>query len=334
MTEIAQQAPAVPARRPDLSEARIRRRYAAERRFRLYGALAIGTAVVFLAVLLFSIVSKGYSAFYATYVGFDVTFDPAVIDPQGTKDPAVIGNADFNKLARDNLQAKFPDATSRQDRRALADLVSSDTQFILRNMVLADPSLIGRTVRVWVPASDDADMLNKGFIPRDVAEAERRISDKQIGWFDALAAAGQVETRFNTTFFSNADSREPEQAGVWGAVVGTILTMFVTLTLCLPLGVATALYLEEFAAKNKWTDLIEVNINNLAAVPSIVFGLLGLALFLGFFGLPRSAPLVGGMVLSLMTLPTMIIVTRAALKAVPPSIREAALAVGASRMQT
>ncbi len=333
MTEIAQQAPTMPVRRPDLSEARIRRRYAAERRFRLYGALAIAIAVIFLAILLVSIVSKGYSAFYATYVGLDVTFDPATIDPQGTKDPAVIGNADFNKLARDSLQAMFPDAASRQDRRALADIVSSDTQFILRDMAMADPSLIGRTVRVWVPASDDADMLEKGFIPRDVAESERRFSDRQIGWFDALAAAGQVETRFNTTFFTHADSREPEQAGVLGAVVGTLLTMIVTLVLCLPLGIATAVYLEEFAPKNRWTDIIEVNINNLAAVPSIVFGLLGLAVFLGFFGLPRSAPLVGGMVLALIVLPTIIIAGRAAIKAVPPSIREAALGIGASKLQ-
>jgi phosphate transport system permease protein len=176
-------------------------------------------------------------------------------------------------------------------------------------------------------------MLRKGYIPRDVPETERRVDDKQLAWFDALEAQDRVALQFNTTFFTAGDSREPEQAGVWGALVGTFFTMLVTLVLSFPLGVATAVYLEEFAPKNRWTDLIEVNINNLAAVPSIVFGLLGLAVFLGFFGLPRSAPLVGGLVLTLILLPTFIIASRVAVKAVPPSIREAALGVGASKLQ-
>ncbi|MGH6960312.1 MAG: phosphate ABC transporter permease PstA, partial [Dongiaceae bacterium] len=231
------------------------------------------------------------------------------------------------------LQARFPEASSRQDKRDLNDLVSGGAAYELRALVTADPSVIGTTGTVWLTADDNVDMLNKGKMRRDLGEAERQLKDKQIGWFDALAADGRVKKAFNTTFLTAGDSREPEQAGVWGAFVGTILAMLTTLTFTLPLGIATAIYLEEFAPKNRWTDLIEVNINNLAAVPSIVFGLLGLAVFLGFFGLPRSAPLVGGMVLALIVLPTIIIAGRSALKAVPPSIREAALGVGASPLQ-
>ena len=165
-------------------------------------------------------------------------------------------------------------------------------------------------------------------------EGSRKFSDREVAYADHLVEAGVVERGFNWIFFSRGASREPEMAGVLGAVVGSFLTLIVTLALSFPLGVAAAVYLEEFAPKNRWTDLIEVNINNLAAVPSIVFGLLGLAVFLNFFGMPRSAPLVGGMVLALITLPTIIIASRAALKSVPPSIREAALGVGASRLQT
>jgi phosphate transport system permease protein len=324
---------AVPIRRPDLSEARLRRRYAAERRFRLYGLGAIGLAVLMLGILLVSIISKGYGAFLQTQIGLDIKFDQTTIDPAGTHDPAALADADYAKLVKDALQARFPEATSRQDKRALNELVSSGAALKLRAMVMADPALIGTTKTLWLTADDNVDMLNKGNMPRGGNEAERQLNDKQIAWFDALAADGRVKRAFNTTFLTSGDSREPEQAGVWGALVGTILTMLTTLAMTLPLGIATAIYLEEFAPKNRWTDLIEVNINNLAAVPSIVFGLLGLAVFLGFFGLPRSAPMVGGMVLALIVLPTIIIAGRSALKAVPPSIREAALGVGASPLQ-
>ena len=177
-------------------------------------------------------------------------------------------------------------------------------------------------------------MLIKGHIDRDAPEAERRVKDDQIAWITRLERAGRIEKRFNTTFFTVGDSREPELAGIRGAAAGSFFTLLVTLALSFPIGVAAAVYLEEFAPTNRLTDLIEVNINNLAAVPSIIFGLLGLAVFINFFGLPRSAPLVGGLVLTLMTLPTIIIASRAALKSVPPSIREAALGMGASKMQT
>jgi phosphate transport system permease protein len=186
---------------------------------------------------------------------------------------------------------------------------------------------------VWVPADDDVDMLMKGHFKTDVGESSRRISDKQLAWIKQLQRQGKIRKRFNLTFFTAGDSREPELAGIRGAAVGSFFTLLITLVLSFPIGVATAIYLEEFAPKNRWTDLIEVNINNLAAVPSIVFGLLGLAVFLNFFGLPRSAPLVGGLVLALMTMPTIIIASRAALQSVPPSIREGALGVGASKMQ-
>jgi phosphate transport system permease protein len=217
-------------------------------------------------------------------------------------------------------------------------LVSPGATFDIRRQVMAaekaGQSIIGHRVAMVVHASDDIDQLNKGHISADAAEAERRVSDKEIDWFNRLKERGLIETTFNTTLFTSGDSRSPELAGLWGAVVGSFWTMLVTLALSFPLAVGAAIYLEEFAPKNKWTQLIEVNINNLAAVPSIVFGLLGLAVFLNFFGLPRSAPLVGGMVLALITLPTIIIASRAALKSVPPSIREAALGVGASKVQT
>ena len=210
----------------------------------------------------------------------------------------------------------------------------SGAAYDLQRMVMDRPDLIGSTQSLWLLADDEVDMFVKGHIPRDVPESERRVSDKQVVWIDRLVASDRLEKRFNTVFFTAGDSREPELAGIRGAAMGSFYTLVVTLLLSFPIGVAAAVYLEEFAPKNNWTDLIEVNINNLAAIPSIVFGLLGLAVFLNFMNLPRSASTVGGLVLTLMTLPTIIIASRASLKSVPPSIREAALGVGASKMQT
>jgi phosphate transport system permease protein len=201
-------------------------------------------------------------------------------------------------------------------------------------MVRQQPDLVGSTRTVWVPADDDVDMLVKGFITRETSEADRRINDRQLAWIDSWVQGKKIKKRFNTVFFTSGDSREPEMAGILGALVGSILTLALTLLLSFPVGVAAAVYLEEFAPRNRWTDLIEVNINNLAAVPSIVFGLLGLAVFINFLHLPRSAPVVGGLVLTLMTLPVIIIASRVSLQSVPPSIREAALALGTSKMQT
>ncbi len=313
--------------------ARLESRYRSEQRFRLACISAVLVAVAFLAFLFISLVSSGHSAFRQTHIALEIDFDPAIIDPAGNRDSEEMARANYNSLVRNALLQIFPDVTSRSAKRELYGLVSNGAAFDLQNMVTADPGLIGDTRRLWLLSADDADMLIKGYIPRDVPETERRVSNAQIGWLDALAAQGRVERHFHKRFFTSGDSREPEMAGIWGAVKGSFYTMFVTLVLSFPLGVATAVYLEEFAPKNRLTDLIEVNINNLAAVPSIVFGLLGLAVFLNFFHLPRSAPLVGGIVLSLMTLPRIIIPARAALTAVPPSIREAAYGLGASPMQ-
>jgi phosphate transport system permease protein len=232
------------------------------------------------------------------------------------------------------MRELFPEVTGRSEKRKIYNLVSSGASYILQDMVMQNPSLIGSTQKIWLPADDEVDMFNKGYISRNVPESDRRLNDRQISWIDALAKTGRLKKKFNTTFFTAGDSREPELAGIRGAATGSLFTLLVTLGLSFPIGVATAVYLEEFAPRNRWTDLVEVNINNLAAVPSIVFGLLGLAVFLNLFGMPRSAPLVGGLVLTLMTLPTIIIAARASLKSVPPSIREAALGIGASKMQT
>jgi phosphate transport system permease protein len=311
----------------DIVKSGLKRRYRAERRFRFYGLSAILLSILFLALLFASIVGKGYTAFWQTGIKLDVFFDPAVLQKEA------LVSADYPSLVKASIQNLFPEVDGRQDRRLLNNLISAGAGYQLRGMVLQDPGIVGQTVSVWVPADDEVDMTLKGHFRRDLPEAERRMSDKQLAWIDRLTAAGRVERKFNTAFLSAGDSREPELAGIWGAVTGSFFTLAITLALSFPIGVAAAVYLEEFAHKSRWTDLIEVNINNLAAVPSIVFGLLGLAVFLNFFGLPRSAPLVGGLVLTLMTLPTIIIASRSALQAVPPSIREAALGVGASRMQ-
>jgi len=303
-------------------------RYRKERRFRLFGLSAIVASLMFLVLLLGSIVAKGYTAFRQTEILLDIHFDPAVLDVNN------LATANYAALVRDAVLALFPEVDSRQDKRLLAKLASTGAAYTVQAMVLAKPELIGSTRAIWVLADDEVDMFVKGHIPRDVPEAERRVNDQQVVWIDQLIASSRLEQKFNTTFFEAGDSREPELAGIRGAAMGSMFTLIVTLLLSFPIGVAAAVYLEEFAPKNRWTDLIEVNINNLAAIPSIVFGLLGLAVFLNFMNLPRSASLVGGLVLTLMTLPTIIIASRASLKSVPPSIREAALGVGASKMQT
>jgi phosphate transport system permease protein len=248
-------------------------------------------------------------------------------------DPEALAGANYGKLLRNSVFAAFPTVEDRTARRALLKLLSTTARFELRDFVLSNPDAIGGARPVWLTASTDVDILMKGRMPRDVPESERRLSDQQIGWVDQLAARGAVKTSFNAGFFVNADSRNPEAAGIAGAVAGSFFTLLITLVLAFPIGVTAAIYLEEFAPKNRATDFIEVNINNLAAVPSIVFGLLGLAVFIQVFHLPRSAPIVGGLTLMLMTLPTIIIATRAALAAVPPSIRQAAYGVGASSVQ-
>jgi phosphate transport system permease protein len=321
---------------PEMRE-RLRRRYRAERRFRALGLTAIGLALAALVLLLASIVARGWSAFVCTEVRLEVALDPSLVslpaDADAQARAQAIRDADWAAALREALRRRFPEVSERAQVRQLAALLSSGAERELARRVLADPSLLGSRVSLWLPADDEVDLVVKGVVPRELPAGERRLSDDQLAWLSALEAEGSVRRAFNTTFLTAGDSREPEQAGIRGALMGSLLTLAVTLAIVLPLGVATAIYLEEFAPQNRWTELIEVNINNLAAVPSIVFGLLGLAIFLNAFGLPRSAPLVGGLTLALMTLPTIIIAGRAAIEAVPPSIREAARGLGASPLQ-
>jgi len=312
---------------------RLQRRYAAERRFRLYGVAAIALAMGALLVLLGSIVWRGAPAFIQHSVVLPIHLDAERIDPEGGGDPEVLGRAPYGLRVKEAISELFPQVEGRRERRALRSLVSSGADFVVRERVLEDPSRVGQRLDIAVPLSDEADLYFKGAIDTEVPEDDRLLDDRQVAWLEELEQRGRVESGLSGPFFTSGDSREPELAGIWGALVGTVLTLLVTLLLSFPVGVAAAIYLEEFARRNRVNDFIEVNINNLAAVPSIVFGLLGLAIFLNFFGLPRSAPLVGGMVLALMTLPTIIIAARSAIAAVPPSVREAALGMGASPLQ-
>ncbi|MEW8323747.1 MAG: phosphate ABC transporter permease PstA [Candidatus Thiodiazotropha taylori] len=310
------------------------RRYRQERHFQWLGMGAIILGLLFVSFLFITIISNGYTAFQQTYVKLDVFYDPEMIAPVGETDPEVLSRANYGGLIKATMREMFPEVTNRREKKVLYGLISSGASYTIRDEVMDNPELIGTKEEIWVVADDDFDMLIKGHIDLRLPESDRRIKDNQLAWIHALQEQDRVEKRFNTTFFTAGDSREPELSGIKGAAYGSFFTLLICLVLAFPVGVAAAVYLEEFAPKNRWTDIIEVNINNLAAVPSIVFGLLGLAVFINFFGLPRSVPLVGGLVLALMTLPTIIIASRAALKSVPPSIREAALGVGASPMQT
>ncbi|HEY9182202.1 MAG TPA: DUF3333 domain-containing protein, partial [Gammaproteobacteria bacterium] len=252
----------------------IRRRYRNERVFRALGLTALLIGLGFLAFFFYTLIGNGYTAVLQTRILVDVELDAAVIDPDGRRDPAAIAGADYQRLVRDALQAAFPDVTSRGDLRALFGLLSPGAGIEIQALAVADPSVIGTSRAMWLLADDDVDVLIKGHTPRDVPESDRRLDDRQLGWLTALEQQGRVERQLNRYFFLNGDSRDPELAGIWGATVGSFFMLLVTLALSFPLGVATAIYLEEFAPRNRWTDLVEVNINNLAAVPSIVFGLL------------------------------------------------------------
>ncbi|MCB0321006.1 MAG: DUF3333 domain-containing protein, partial [Bdellovibrionales bacterium] len=327
-------------------ERRLRARHRAERRFRLCGMCAVSVALISLAVLVYTIASSGLGAFYRTELVLDVTFDretlgvPEDIYSQEKTGESELGsvvlsdevleNLDYYTLALESLYAQFPSVTSRTERRELKALMSNSANLTLQDLLASDRNLLGKSVQVNLLASSDLDQIHKGNAPIDIEESRRLLNDAQLGWYQQLVESGRVLTRFNWSFFTRGDSRSPELAGIGGAIKGSVLTLVVCLLLSFPIGVAAALYLEEFAPKNRITEIIEININNLAAVPSIIFGLLGLAVLLNVVGLPRGTPLVGGVVLALMTLPTIIISCRSALRAVPPSIREGALAMGAS----
>ena len=312
----------------------LKSRIAKEKRFKAYGIISITTALTLLTILFVSIFSQGYTAFQETRIQLPVYFDQEILDPNKTNDWNNIKKANFNGLVKQSLRNLFPEVSGRSNKRKLYKIVSSSAEYQIRNIVNNDLSIIGSKQNIWVLADDDVDMLIKGNINRNLPENERRIDDQELMWIEYLESENLIKKVFNKTLFSSGDSSESEQSGILVALLGSLYALLITLVLSFPIGIATAVYLEEFAPKdNKFVDFIEVNINNLAAVPSIIFGLLGLAIFLNFFEMPRSAPLVGGMVLSLMTLPRIIIPARAALKSVPPSIREGALGLGASNVQ-
>lgn len=319
----------------ELVRAGLAKRYAREKRFRFYGLASIVLSLSFLAILLTTIFMQGFPAFTQTYMKLDVNLSAEALGVDAAAPQEKLRAASYETVVMNALNARFPGVTERKQKIALKKLVSSSAAYDLQKQVMENPKLIGTQQTLWVMADDDIDTYMKGNIDRNQPEADRRIKDFQLAWIDDLEAKNEIERRFNVPFFTSGDSREPEQAGILSALMGSFYTMLVTMTLAFPIGVAAAIYLEEFAPKNNpLVDFIEVNINNLAAVPSIVFGLLGLAVFIQFFGVPRSTPLVGGLVLTLITLPTIIIASRAALKSVPPSIRQAAYGMGASRVQT
>ena len=323
-------------------DARTKARNAAEKRFRLYGVAAIAISMIALVVLLATILTGGAGAFRQTYLNIPVTLDAAVLDPKGNRDPAemakvltlsygkVLDAAVEATVARHGIQIE---GLSEDD---VDGLISKEASAQVRNRVLAEPDLIGQTVEFDVLTGGRIDGFFKGRVTMESAARDSNTSPQQLQLAQELADRGEIVTRFNWNFLRLADASDqrPEAAGVGAAIVGSFYMMLVVLVLAVPIGIAASIYLEEFAPKNRITDIIEVNISNLAAVPSIVFGILGLAAFINFAGLPQSAPIVGGLVLTLMTLPRIIIPTRAALKAVPPSIRDAALGVGASKMQS
>lgn len=307
----------------------LRRRYRKERRFRLYGILAIALAISALVILFADIIGKGYSGFIKTTITLEVRLDPDALEIEDPSDPESLRRGNYGKAIVDALKRAVPSA-GEGDEKALGNLISPYASNTLREAVLERPEILGSPQKMTFLTSDDTSVYVKH---ADDTEYSIKLSEEQQRWVDELVDSGAIQSAFNDVFFMHGDSREPTSAGVLGAIVGSVLTMIVTLVLSFPIGVAAAIYLEEFAPQNKLTDFIEVNINNLAAVPSIIFGLLGLAVFINLFGLPRSVPLVGGLVLTLMTLPTIIISSRAAIKSVPPSIREAAEGIGASKMQ-
>ncbi len=313
----------------------LNKRLNSEKRFRIYCIGAMSFALAWVLILFLNIFSSGYSAFYRTVIQVDVPFLNLIED---TTQFSEMSSEDINNLSMYSFSKKaiyglFPDIEEKKDKKMLIRLFSIEFEQEIREFLKSNKSNINETETIYLTASDDVDQVNKGNYPRDLDEDKRRIKDIQLLFFDDLVDRGLVSFEFNLPFLMRGDSREPELAGVGGSIVGSLFTILVVLILSFPIGIFAAIYLEEFAPKNRVTDFIEININNLAAVPSIVFGLLGLGIILNTFGLPRSTPLVGGIVLSLMTLPTIIIATRASLRAVPPSIREGALAVGATKMQ-
>jgi len=328
----------------------LKRRRNKEVRFRFMGVLAVVLSIGLVGILFGSILAKGIPSFWQATFTLEIDFSPELVK---LEEPKPVQRSDesqaayeqrvnewanqlnfinWNKLLLEAVAKVLPEST--ENPRAVLEMFASSSRFDLRDMVIQNPDIIGKTEKLDLVASANVDVWIKGNIDRSLPDSQQQISSDARKWADKLYAEGVIQNLFSTVLFTNSDSRSsPSTAGLLGAFVGSLMMMVVVILLAVPVGVAAAVYLEEFAPQNKFTDFIEVNINNLAAVPSIVFGLLGASVFIIMLNLPMSAPIVGGLVLSLMTLPTVIIATRASLKAIPPSIREGALALGASRVQ-
>ncbi|MCH9704527.1 MAG: phosphate ABC transporter permease PstA [Proteobacteria bacterium] len=304
------------------------RRYRHERFFMRCGLAGIALAFFFLALLLVLVIGQGWRTFLTASIQLEVQLDSSIIGAAGEESPLR-----YQKLLKDALRQHFPQVKKRQEKKQLYQLLSFSGAVELRQLVQEQPDLLDTRATVWLPAASAAERYLKGGIDPNLAEEQRGISDRQLLWLDTLAAQEAVELSFNSGFFTNADSRDAELAGIGGALLGSFYSLLLAFLFSFPVGVLAAVYLELFAPRNRWFDFIEINVNNLAAVPSVIFGLLGLSIFINFFGLPRSSSLVGGLVLSLMTLPTIVIAARAALAAVPPSLLAAALSLGATKMQ-
>lgn len=306
-----------------ISNDNLRRRKLKEIWFQRLGLLTVILVLFFLSLLMWRIISTGYTAFFSTKILIEANFEKSLIEKN-----------DFDTIAKNAIRAEFPELTERRDILALLQIISSDSSYELKNYVEEHLQDVEKKIPIWVNASSEIDLYMKGKISKDTPQSSRKLKDREIKWIETLKSKEKIKTSFNTNFFTKSASRQPEQSGFLGAVIGSFLTLIICLTVCFPLGVFSAVYLEEFAPKNKFTDLIEINLNNLAAIPSIIYGLLGLSIFLQILHIPRSSPLVGGLTLALMVLPVIVITTRNALKAVPPSIRQGALALGASPVET
>ena len=321
-----------PLKASDKVKKSIAKRRAKDKRLKFYGRAAISLAVCFLLILFYSIFSKGYSGFFQYYVILDINFDRERIDPKGDLSDNSLFDGEASTVVNESLFSIIQ-PQGRKAKKQAKKIVSSGKDIRITKMVKNDPSLFGTITKVKFALDDDIDSFLRGYIKRETPESERRISNIVIEYIDKLNEEGRISYEFSDYILTGSASGNPEMAGIKGAFIGSMLTLSVCLLIAFPLGVATAIYLEEIAKKNKITEFIEVNINNLAAVPSVVFGIMGLAIFISIFGMPRSIPLVGGMVLALMTLPTIIISSRAAIRAVPPSVRDAAYGIGASKLQ-
>ena len=310
----------------------LKARQTKERNFKFFGIFAVALAIAFLAILLISICSKGLPGFFQYYATFEVELTRERIDPRGDMSDQSLFEGEAKKIINEAV-LEFTGAKKRNEKKAARSLLSNGSDLRLVNFVQKNTDKVNSRQKIKFALDDDADSFFRGYIKKQTPEKQRRLNDIEINYLEKMNEAGIITYEISDYLFFGSASRNAEMAGIKGAFIGSMLTLAVCFLIAFPLGVATAVYLEEFAPKNKFTELIEININNLAAVPSVVFGILGLAIFINLFGMPRSIPLIGGLVLALMTLPTIIISSRAAIKAVPPSIRDGALAIGASKMQ-